>query len=232
MWLYLLVLLLPLGLSFQRTRTDGVVLPRVSRPSQEVPPEASFTDPDSIVRSAVLEQRDYVWLGSAYAIRPSLIDADGFCAFAECLPDPRNTYQDWPLAVWCAAQPKVGMGYIPEKLFDYRVHQANHSGDARTPDRALRNINRTLNTMIATDKIVQRMGPVSPTVSRAIRRKLRYCEYLLDLYQGARFRAILGFLASQGYVWKGDVSAWKEYARFIGIQLLGSRRFVRLAARW
>lgn len=211
---------------------DGTEIARASRPSQVIPLEATSCKVGQLIRDGILKQGDYVWLGSAYAIRPSMIDADGFCAFAERLPDPRNTYQDWPLAVWCAAQPNVGMGYIPEKLFDYRVHQANHSGDSRTPDRAIRNINRTLNTMIATDEIVQRMGPVSSPVSRAIRRKIRYYGYLLDLYQGARFRAILGFLASQGYVWKGDVSASKEYARFIGIQLLGLHRFLRLAARW
>lgn len=211
--------------------SDGTEIAKASRPSQVIPLEATPCEVDRLIRDGILKQGDYVWLGSAYAIRPSLIDVDGFCIFAESLPDPRNTYQDWPLAVWCAAQPNVGMGYIPEKLFDYRVHQANHSGDARTPDRAIRNINRTLNTMIATDGIVERIGPASPPVRRAISRKLRYYRYLLDLYQGARLRAIAGFLASQGYVWKGDVSAAKEYARFVGIQLLGLPRFLRLAAR-
>ena len=211
--------------------SDGTDIARASRPSQVMPPDATPSEVDRLIRNGILKQGDYVWLGSAYAIRPSLIDVDGFSTFAESLPDPRNTYQDWPLAVWCAAQPNVGMGYIPEKLFDYRVHQANHSGDSRTPDRAIRNINRTLNTMIATDRIVERMGLVSPPVRRAIRRKLRYYRYLLDLYNGARFRAMLGFLASQGYIWKGDVSASKEYSRFIGIQLLGLHRFLRLAAR-
>lgn len=211
--------------------SDGTQIARASRPSQVIPIQATPCEIDRLIRNGILKQGDYVWLGSAYAIRPSLIDVDGFCAFAERLPDPRNTYQDWPLAVWCAAQPKVGMGYIPEKLFDYRVHLANHSGDSRTPDRAIRNINRTLNTMIAAEEIVQRMGSVSPAVCLAVRRKLKYYRYLRDLYQGARFRAVLGFLASQGYVWKGDVSASKEYARFIGVQLLGLNKFLHLAAR-
>lgn len=206
---------------------DGRVLSKQSRPSCVMPQDAGPTERHRLIRDGILEQSDYVWLGSAYAIRRSRVHADGFCEFAEHLPDPRNTYQDWPLAVWCAAQRDVEMGYIPEKLFDYRLHLANHSGDARTPEKAIRNVNRTLNTLRAIESILQQHGPVSARADRATSRKRKYYQYLLDLYQGKRMAANRGFLESQGYVWKGDVLGLKEVARFVGVQLLGLNRFLR-----
>ena len=211
--------------------SDGATLPKVSRPSQVITADASPSECDRLIRNGILEQGDYVWLGSAFAIRRSLVDAEGFCAFAEGLPDPRNTYQDWPLAVWCAAQEGVVTGYIPKKLFDYRLHQANHSSDARTPHKAIRNINRTLNTLVAIEGIVQRLGPVSTRAAHAILRKRKYYQYVLDLYGGRRLAAMRGFFASQEYVWRGDVAAWREYARFAGVQLLGLHRFLRWVGR-
>ena len=205
----------------------GALLPRTSRPSQVMPTDAAPAVRDKLIRDGILEQGDYVWLGSAYAIRPLVVDAAGFCKFVETLPDARNTYQDWPLAVWCAAQPGVGVDYVPEKLFDYRLHGANHSGDARTREKSIRNINRTLNTMFAIEDIVRRFGPVPCRARRAINRKRRYYQYILDLYRDRRFVAFCGFLRSQPYVWRGDVSAAKEYARFAAVQLLGMDAFVK-----
>lgn len=209
----------------------GSVIQRVSRPSQVMPPGATPAECDRLIRTGILEQGDYVWLGSAFAIRRSVVDAKGFCAFAECLPDPRHTYQDWPLAVWCAAQQGVRMGYLHEKLFDYRLHRANHSGDARTPEKAIRNVNRTLNTLRAVENIVRRRGPLSPRVDQAIAGKRQYYQYLLDLYQGKRMIACRGFLASQAYIWRSGGVRLKEVARFVGVQLLGLHRFLRWAGR-
>lgn len=211
--------------------SNGQLLDRVSRPSQVVREDSGLGTQDRQVREGILEQGDYVWLGSAYAIRRSLVDAEGFCAFAERLPDPVNTYQDWPLAVWCASREGVAMGYISKKLFDYRLHQANHSGDARTPAKAIRNVGRTLNTLKAIEKIVRMHDSVSTRARRAILRKRKYYEYVLDLYEGRRLAAVRGFVTAQRYVWQGDVSPWKEYARFIGVELLGLAGFLRWLVR-
>lgn len=207
--------------------SDGAEIARASRPSKVIPPEATPCEVDRLIRDGILKQGDYVWLGSAYAIRPSLIDADGFRAFAENLPDPRNTYQDWPLAVWCAAQRQVTMGYIPKVLFDYRLHQANHSGDARTVEKAKRNVVRTLNTLRAIEEIALRFGPLTQQANSAIRRKRLYYEYMLALYSNQRWTALCGFLRTQAYVLRGDVNPWKEYTRFVVVQLLGMDGFVQ-----
>ena len=207
--------------------SDGNALPRRTRPSQVMPKAASNAEYDALIRDGILEQGDYVWLGSAYAIRRSVVDAEGFCQFTDGLPDPRNTYQDWPLAVWCAAQRHVSMGYIPEVLFDYRLHQANHSGDARTVDKATRNVERTLNTLRAIEDIALRHGPITQRANHAIRRKRMYYEYMLALYSNQRWAALRGFLSTQGYVLRGDASAWKEYVRFVAVQLFGVDGFIR-----
>lgn len=205
----------------------GELLNRTSRPSQAF--GKHLTDAER-VRTGILSHTDYVWLGSAYAVRRSVIDADWFCAWAEQLPDPFNTYQDWPLAYWAASRPGVGMAYVPEKLFNYRLHGGNHSGDARNAQKALRNLRRTFNTMSAILDIAGR-NRLQGQALQITRRKLAFYGYLIDLYSGKRMSAANGFLASQPYLFHSALSPAKEWARFLGIQILGANGFIRLATR-
>ena len=86
------------------------------------------------IRAGILGHDDYVWLGSAFAVRRSLARLDEYVRFVRALADPRSLYQDWPLAYWCASLPgPLSLGFIPEKLFRYRLHQANHSGEPEPP---------------------------------------------------------------------------------------------------
>ena len=151
-----------------------------------------------------------------------------FCAFAKALPDPFNTYQDWPLAFWVACQPGISVGYVPLKLFRYRLHGANYSGDATSVVKAVRNIRRARNTMQAMSEIAERFD-ADPRVHKATDQKLRFYTYLDDLYSGYRWRATTGFLTCLPYLMTGTLSFWKETARFMGVQLLGVERFIGLA---
>ncbi len=207
---------------------DGHVLARASRPGDAMR-DASAND-DTMIRDGILLHSDFVWLGSAYAIRRSKIDAVGFCAWAERLPDPFNTYQDWPLAYWAASREGTKMGYVPAKLFQYRVHAANYSGNASDADKALRNVRRTSNTMLAIERIAT-ASRVSAPAMRATRRKRRYYGCLLDLYEGRRLAALRGFFMSLPYLFSSVENPVKELARFAGVQVLGLRRFVSLANR-
>ena len=145
------------------------------------------------VTRGILMQDDYVWLGSAYAIRRSTSDLDGFREFVGSLPDARNTYQDWPLAFWVASRPGARAAYVPEKLFRYRLHGANHSGDSTTPQKAVRNFRRTFNTLGAMLEIAEQSAAQTGVVRRASAR-LRYARYLVDLYEGRRVSAFRGLL--------------------------------------
>jgi glycosyltransferase involved in cell wall biosynthesis len=207
---------------------EGRVLDRASRPEQAM--RGRERDDDAMIRDGILLHSDHVWLGSAYAIRRSKCDAEGFCDWAERLPDPFNTYQDWPLAFWAASRPAAKTGYVPAKLFRYRVHGANYSGNASDADKALRNVRRTDNTMKAIEQIAV-ASLLPPATMRATVRKRRYYDCLLDLYEGRRLEALRGFFASLPYLFASTENPAKEFARFVGVQLLGLRGFVALGNR-
>lgn len=198
--------------------SDGKRLDKPSRPSREMGSnEANY---DRLIREGILLHSDYVWLGSAFAIRKSLVDAEQFCAWAKQLPDPGNTYQDWPLAYWCASRKGVCMGYVPEKLFAYRLHAFNYSGDAGTPEKAIRNIRRTYNTMLALNDIAISANLPTPVMDTT-KRKTRYYRYLLDLYTGRRGSALKGMLASLPWIKSSPKAVAKEVLRFFGVQIFG-----------
>lgn len=183
----------------------------------------------ALVREGILMLGDFVWLGSAMAIRSRLADAAGFCTWAKALPDPRNTYQDWPLAYWIAAIPSAGLGYVPAKLFRYRLHQLNYSGDARTAEQALRNLRRTRNSTQAMKDIAARRN-LPASVHAILGQRAAFIDYLIDLNSGRRLRAAKGLLRSFAYLRSRDLVA-KELARFAAIQLLGVNRFAKFASR-
>lgn len=181
------------------------------------------------LRQGILMHSDEVWLGSAFAVHRKRAGLDAFAQFARRLPDPRNTYQDWPMALWIAAQPGLRLDYVPAKLLRYRLHGANHSGDASTSARALRNFKRALNTVAAELMIAERFA-VSGAATQRIAAQRDYYAFLVDLYAGAcpgpaQWWGAMGF--AQGRL---NVIA-REALRYAGIRLLGAERFARLAAR-
>jgi glycosyltransferase involved in cell wall biosynthesis len=186
-------------------------------------------DGRELVRRGILTHGDYVWLGSAYSVRRSMGKVNEFCLFAKSLACARDTYQDWPLAFWVAAQTGTLNAYVPQKLFRYRLHQANHSGDARSTEKAIRNVVRTLNTTTAILDIAGRFHLEDPVVS-ATRSKIAYYGYLRKLYQGKRASAALEFACCFRYVCKNQ-SVPKEIVRFLGVQLLGLENFLRTTER-
>lgn len=207
--------------------SSGHFLDQKSRPEAVMAATPSSLE-SAVTRDGILLHSDYVWLGSAFAVHRTLGNVGGFCAFAKDLPDPFNTYQDWPLAFWVACQSGVSLGHVPRKLFRYRLHGANHSGDATSAAKAIRNIRRARNTMQAMNRIADRFD-ADVRVRKATDRKLAFYTYLDSLYGGHRWNAITGFLASLPYLLLDTSSFWKEAARFIGVQILGVEGFVKVA---
>lgn len=177
------------------------------------------------LRRGILAHSDYVWLGSAYAIRRSFLDVLSFSRFVADLPDPRNTYQDWPLAFWMAVRDDLKFGYIDEALFQYRVHGLNHSGDAGSVAKAVRNFKRAENTTAATLLLVEKSSRVND-FKASTERKLSYNRFLVALYEGRRWDAFRYFFGAFKFIALGPPSLIKELVRFFGIQLLGPVRFV------
>ena len=204
----------------------GHLLGRISR-SGMVMNDISSSCESTIIRDGILLHSDYVWLGSAYSVQRKLANLNEFCVFAKALPDPFNTYQDWPLGFWVACQPGVRCGYVSQKLLRYRLHGANHSGDATSEKKAVRNFGRSRNTMQAIDEIAKRF--VADThVKEVTRQKLCFYSYLHALYLGFRWRATKEFVANMPYITSTATLFWKESVRFAGVQILGVKHFIRL----
>ncbi len=202
---------------------DGCLMNKPSQPGQMM--GSNPAEYDRLIRDGILLHSNYVWLGSAFAIRKNLVNAEQFCAWAKRLPDPRNTYQDWPLAYWSASRKGVCMGYVPEKLFAYRLHGFNYSGDAGTPVKAVRNVRRTYNTLRAIDEIAK-SADLPALVMDTTKNKTRYYGYLLDLYTGRRGRALIGIFASLPWLKSSPKAVAKEVLRFMGVQIFGVNMYL------
>ena len=202
---------------------EGAPIEQTSRPGEVFGPLADDVMSEA-VRHGILTLSDYVWLGSALALRRSVVDFAGFAAWMRALPDPRNIYQDWPLAYWAAAQPEVRLGYLNAKLFRYRLHGANHSGDARSVDKALRNVRRTLNTSEAMLGIA-RKASVLPRYRWIVEQQRTFYSYLVDLYGNRRLGAMASFARSLPHMARRPGLLAKEVVRLSLIVLIGPTRF-------
>jgi glycosyltransferase involved in cell wall biosynthesis len=205
----------------------GRTVDRSSRPGTELTRLKPSAATDR-VRQGILEQDDYVWLGSALSFRRSLARWRDFAAFAASLPDAKNCYQDWPLAYWIAALPDVRTAYVNQPLLRYRLHGQNHSGDARTVERAVRNFTRTRNTHAAIERIAD-LRVLPPHLKRIVRQNVDLATAHVDLYSGRRLRAIGGFSRALPLALRNHILL-KEALRFAIGAAFGPRTLTRIAA--
>jgi glycosyltransferase involved in cell wall biosynthesis len=199
-----------------------------SRPNEELSPLSRISAGEK-VREGILELADYVWLGSALSFRRSLARWSDFADFAMRLPDPGNCYQDWPLAYWVASLADVRMTYVDQKLFQYRLHGQNHSGDARTRERAIRNFTRGRNTYAAIARIAE-LRALPARLRRIADERTALSAAQVDLYSGRRLRAVSGFARSLSSARRNKILA-KEALRFSIGAALGPRALTWLAVR-
>ena len=203
-------------------------LRRVSRSFEVL---SSATTSGDLVRSGILRYRDYVWLGSAYSVSRSKSRIDHFCQWAEVLPDPVRTYQDWPLAFWSASIDGIKCGYAPHVLMSYRIHSSNYSGDASTPEKIVRNLRKGFNTVDCICSLASSRRLEQESL-RACSGKRNYYQYLLDLYEKRPLISIIGLLRIQPFlIASGGALFVKEWIRFFVVLFLGVRTAVSLTRR-
>ena len=200
---------------------NGRQIQRKSMPGRVL---SAALNPGELVKKGILNHSDYVWLGSAYAVRRSIVDLEGFCRWAESLPNPRETYQDWPLAYWCASIDSVKCAYVGQSLMRYRLHDSNYSGDARTVDKAVRNLRKGYFTAAAIYMICQIRG-LRGYPSWLSQGKELYYLYMIDLYRGRRLRAAFKFTRLQAYLIASSNPFLKEWVRFLAIFSFGADKF-------
>lgn len=211
----------------QFIEADGSPIDRTSRVG-EIMNRLPWSLQSQAMRECIVNLHDYVWLGSAMALRRSLADLDGFARFVRALPDARNTYQDWPLATWLATRSHSHkLGYCPERLFDYRLHHANHSGDARTAERARRNFRRARNTTAAMFDIAQQ-APAQPHSLKPIRQALEINEGQLALYEGRSIDAITSYARGFPRLLRTETTVPETARLAIGL-LIGASGLVRIS---
>ena len=206
---------------------NGFPSNKESRPNH-VMSKAATSEHGQLVLDGILHHHDYVWLGSAFAVHRELGNLSGFISFVEGLSEAENTYQDWPLAFWVACQSGITAEYVSKKLFSYRLHGFNHSGDSSSLTKASRNFCRSKNTLHAI-YLISKLYLVSPSVQTAIQARLAFYSYLVDLYSEKPLQATLGFVTCFPSFAKLSTSPSKELFRFILIQLLGAQRFISIA---
>lgn len=125
---------------------NGERFNRVTK-SELVMSSAHPDDHSDLLESCILLHRDYVWLGSAFALRKSKTRLDDFSAFCEAYPKLQTVYQDWPLAVWSAVMGKGRYRYVNYKLMGYRIHEENYSGATPTLEKRRANLKKVRDTM-------------------------------------------------------------------------------------
>ena len=192
-----------------------------------IAPSTGSVDP---VKTGIINMTGNVWLGSAYSIHKSRVDIDGFCRWATLLPSPRDTYQDWPIAYWCASNNLIKCIYLDQVLMNYRIHSSNYSGDARTVAKVLRNLRKSYFTADALCRICRIRGVQGFAKRLCHRRKLFYA-YLIDLYSGRTSLAVIAFVRLQTYLIFSSQAFLKEWLRFVLVVVLGPRLFTLLIKR-
>jgi glycosyltransferase involved in cell wall biosynthesis len=138
------------------------------------------------IKHGILHHCDYVWLGSAFGLRKSLNNLDGFISFCENYKCIDFCYQDWPIAVWCALNKGGKFGYSDTKLLGYRIHNNNYSGSSQTIQKYRRNLKKAVCTMNLIISMLSRQQGYDSSLHR-YRQVLRYSRLnLLAVHDNRR----------------------------------------------
>ncbi|MFL5772059.1 MAG: glycosyltransferase family 2 protein, partial [Flavisolibacter sp.] len=84
-------------------------------------------------KDSILGKKGF-WGGSAYSLRKSFIEPDNFEKWRAGIDYIRYTYLDQVMPTYIILNhPEVKVGYVHKKLFEYRIHSSNFSGN-KIPD--------------------------------------------------------------------------------------------------
>jgi glycosyltransferase involved in cell wall biosynthesis len=183
-----------------------------------------FNDIDEIsglIIDGILHRKNYVWLGSAYSIRLRTQDLSDFINWIKTLPNSQLTYQDWPLAFWIAASCPGRFGYISEKLFYYRIHSANYSGDSKSLEKAIRNWSKAYFSSLGLLSISEKFACDESVIS-ICRTAVKRDEFILQLFtKPSQFSVIDALLHYKCF---GSFSqVIKEFIRIFIIKFFGMK---------
>ncbi len=188
--------------------------------------ENSIDELDAFMRRAVFSSLG-LWLGSAYCIRLRALEIEKFTNWVYAQNKPELIYQDRTIACFMALNRQYKFRYINKVLFKYRIHSNNYSGSGINEERTLQIAQKSLRMHQICQKLLLQYDTQSPDV-RITALKLAHIEFIFALYQGDFIVASKKFLHCATENFWDTKTFFKELLRFIGVLVLGLKRFVKL----
>lgn len=182
-------------------------------------------------KESILAKKGY-WGGSAYSLRRSLVDVEKFEAWRTTFPFIRNTYLDLVLPTFILIHhPATLVGYVHKKLFAYRRHELNTSGNTTANvDAAKKALRMGYCTTLATCGMLQQKKEYEPFAAYQGFYITEY-EYLDAVYDNKKIEACKKFLYLSKNFWNRR-QIMKE-AKRLGITVfLGPRVFLYLKSKF
>lgn len=178
-------------------------------------------------KESILAKKGY-WGGSAYSVRRRFVDTDKFEEWRRSFSFIRNTYLDLVLPTFILVHhPEAMVGYVHKKLFEYRIHANNTSGN-KIPsiEAAKKALRMGYCTTTGTYSMIKNMKEYESFARRQSLNILEY-EYLAELYDSKKWNALKKFIYLCRHHWtKRQII--KEAQR-MGITLfLGPKVFLQL----
>ena len=187
---------------------------------------ADFEQMDEMLRRSMLTYKG-VWLGSAFSLRRSYLDLEGFKELMLEMPGYNLSHQDQPIAAYVVLQNKrKKMFYVDEILFKYRIFGMNSSGVSNDVKSALRTLERSKATILRTSYLVSEHPELVEENERQ-QMMLMNIEYLQELYNKKYLKAIKHWFKLSSNLWSGK-QKFKELQRFTGVFFLGPEKFLHL----
>jgi glycosyltransferase involved in cell wall biosynthesis len=178
-------------------------------------------------KESILAKKGY-WGGSAYSLRRAFIDIELFENWKNSFPFIRNTYLDLVLPTFVLLHnPHILVGYVHEKLFEYRIHANNTSGNKiPTIDAAKKALRWGYCTTMGTYSMLKEGRNYKEYAKRQALKILEY-EYLEEVYDNKKKAALKKFIHLSRNYWNKKQLV-KEAQRFGISFLFGPKIFLYL----
>src|SRR4030095_1452149 len=182
-------------------------------------------------KESILAKKGY-WGGSAYSLRRSFIDVEKFEAWRKSFGFIRNTYLDLVLPTFIIVhQPDIMVGYVHKKLFEYRIHDKNTSGN-KIPnvEAAKEALMMGYRTTMATYGIIKDKKEYKDYARKQNYHIIEY-EYLNDIYSNKKMHALKKFYFLSKNFWNAR-QILKEAQRLMISTFFGPHIFLKLKNRF
>ena len=187
----------------------------------------SAEEQSNAFKDSILAKKGY-WGGSAYSVRRSFVDMDEFETWRTSFQHIRNTYLDLVLPTFMLMHhSEIMVGYVHKKLFEYRIHANNTSGNKiPSVEAAKKALRWGYCTTMGTFSMMKGKKEYQSQANRQRLQILEY-EYLADIYDNKKQEALKKFLYLSTNYWNRK-QLIKEFQRFIISFLFGPKIFLYL----